>query len=116
MAFDTSVLERARARQRVRLERERLATLSQLLRLLEEHGTALGISEADVFGSLIHPGRFRDDSDVDVAVPRVEAESFFAAMSILSTALGREVDLVDLTMCHFARQIRERAIRWMRTS
>ncbi len=116
MAFDTSLLERARARQRARLEGERLATLSQLLRLLEEHGAALGISEAYVFGSLIRPGRFRDDSDVDVAVPHVEAESFFAAMSILSTTLGREVDLVDLTTCHFARQIRERGIRWTRTS
>lgn len=116
MAFDTSVLKRARARERARLERERLATLSQLCQLLDEHGAGFGISEAYIFGSLTHPGRYRDDSDVDVAVPRMEAESFFAAMSVLSTALGREVDLVELTTCHFARQITERGIRWTRTS
>ena len=110
--FDTSIVDRAREARRARREEERQATLSQLLRLLDEHGPELDISQAYAFGSVTRPGRFRDDSDVDVAVEGLDADTFFRAMSLLSTAMGRAVDLVELRKCHFADRIRERGIRW----
>ena len=115
MAFDTSVVDRARARRRRRLERERQTTLSKLLGLLDQHGESLGISKAYVFGSVVRPERFGDESDVDVAIEGTDAESFFRAMSLLSAALERPVDLIELCECHFADRIRERGIRWTRT-
>lgn len=116
MTPKTSVLDRARARRRRRLERDRRATLTHLLHLLDRHAPDLGICEAYVFGSLIRPGRFREDSDVDVAVQGVNPEAFFEVMSLLSAALERPVDLVDLSECHFARRIRERGILWSKSS
>jgi hypothetical protein len=111
MTFDTSLLDRARARRRRRLERERQATLARIFRFLDQHGAKLGISEAYVFGSVTRPGRFHEESDVDVAVEGIDAESFFRAMSLLSSLLERSVDLVKLTECHFADRIKERGIR-----
>jgi hypothetical protein len=116
MAFDTSIVDQARCKKRAQMERERQATLSQLFYLLDKHSAELNISEAYVFGSITRPGRFRDESDVDVAVERINAESFFRTMSVFSTVLGRAVDLVELSKCHFAQQIRERGIRWTKKS
>ncbi len=116
MAFDTSIVDQARDKKRARLEKERQAILSQLFYLLDKHNAELNISEAYVFGSVTRPGRFGDQSDVDVAVERIDAASFFRAMSLLSTALGRAVDLVELSKCHFAQRIRERGIRWTKRS
>jgi predicted nucleotidyltransferase len=114
MSFDTSIIDRTRARRRARQEEERQATLAKLLRLLDEHGAELDISQAYAFGSVTRPGRFQDDSDVDVAVERLDAAEFFDAMSLLSAGLGRRVDLVELRKCHFADRIRQRGLRWTR--
>jgi uncharacterized protein len=116
MAFDTSIVDKARDKKRAQRESARQALLSQLLDLIDKHSAELNISEAYVFGSITRPGRFREESDIDVAVEQLDAESFFRAMSLLSTALGRAVDLVELHTCHFAQQIRERGIRWTKRS
>jgi len=116
MTYDTSVLDRARARRRRREEALRKATLRHLTRLLDEHAAAFGLSEVIIFGSITRPRRFREDSDIDVAVEEIGAEAFLAAMSLLSAELARPVDLVRLSECHFAECIRERGIRWTKTS
>ncbi len=116
MTFDTFVLDRARDRRRRRQERDRRRTLHRLLRLLDVHSAELEISEAYVFGSVTETGRFREDSDIDIAVEDLDAEPFFRAMSLLSAALDRPVDLVRLRECHFADRIGERGMRWTRTS
>jgi hypothetical protein len=46
----------------------------------------------------------------------VDAEAFFEAMSLLSAALERPVDLIELDECHFAGRIKERGILWSRSS
>lgn len=116
MTYDTSLVDRARARRHRRQEAVRKATLRHLIRLLDEHAAAFGLSEATIFGSITRSGRFKDDSDIDVAVEGLEAEAFFDTMSCLSSELGRPVDLVRLSSCHFADRIRERGIRWTRMS
>jgi len=116
MTYDTSLVDRARARRQRRPEPVRKATLRHLIRLLDEHAAAFGLSDATIFGSVTRPGRFREASDVDIAVERIGAEAFFEAMSLLSTELGRPVDLVRLSECHFAEGIRERGMRWTRMS
>jgi predicted nucleotidyltransferase len=67
-----------------------------------------------IFGSLMHPGKFTDASDVDLAL---EAEP--AAMSAgrlsseLSERLARPVDVVLLESCRFRDKIRREGELWM---
>jgi predicted nucleotidyltransferase len=116
MAFDTCLLDETVARRHTVLERERQAVLSDVLRLLEELGPQYNIRRAYIFGSTTRPGHFTEHSDVDIAVEPMEPEHFFAAISAFASALGHEVDLVELDKCHFAHRIRERGVEWTETA
>jgi predicted nucleotidyltransferase len=48
-----------------------------------------------LFGSA-RSGRMREDSDVDLAVSKLPAETFFRAMAEASRIVGRPVDLLAL--------------------
>lgn len=67
----------------------------------------LGAKEVYVFGSAA-TGRLRDDSDVDLAVSGLPPSVFFEAMAEAASALGREVDMIDLDDDNaFTRYLRE---------
>lgn len=112
MAFDTSVLDRAQARQRAKWEEARQALLERLLRLLDELVGDFDLHQVYIFGSLVMPGRFTNLSDVDVAVVGLPDEQFFKFSAALSSTLGRDVDLVELDSCHFADKIRREGLLW----
>lgn len=112
--FDTSVLDAAQARRRVESEQLRQQVLQRTLDFLDVFGSRHGLDEALLFGSVIVPQRFGKHSDVDVAVDAIDPALFFDLMASLSLALGRDVDLVDLSQCHFAEQIRQKGVRWTR--
>jgi predicted nucleotidyltransferase len=66
--------------------------------LIEQAAAALraaGAREVYVFGSAA-TGRFRDGSDVDLAVSGLPPALFFRAMGKASQILRRPLDLVDL--------------------
>jgi predicted nucleotidyltransferase len=111
MGFDTSLLDEAIARRHERREMLRRARLEEVLRQLEGLGPAHEVKEAYIFGSLAQPGRFSEDSDIDVAVVMPSAR-FFDLAAELSHALHTDVDLIPLERCHFADKIRREGIRW----
>jgi len=111
----TDRLKLALSRRRERNEASRLAVLNQVKDWLASKGKDYGIHQAYIFGSVVRPYHFTEQSDVDVAVDSVLSEYFFDAMAGLSEAIGREVDLVDLSKCHFAERIRQRGLLWRRT-
>ena len=110
--FDTSVLDEAKARRRIENEQLRQQVLQATLDFLDEFGVRYGLEKAALFGSILVPGRFHEQSDVDIAVENVEPAVFFDLMASLSMALGQEVELVDLRHCHFADQIRQKGMVW----
>lgn len=110
--FDTSLLDQALAEQQKQREQERLANLEQVLAWLDQHAAAYGIHQAYVFGSLLRLNGFGRHSDVDVAVEAVDTNLFFQAMAALSEAVGRDVDLVELSKCPFAERIRQTGQPW----
>lgn len=112
MSFNTFVLDKAIADKQARYEEERQATLAQLLPILESIAGEYGIQQAYIFGSLVQPGRFRPDSDVDIAVEQDLAANYFTVLGKLVAALGREVDLIELSRCHFADKIRQEGLLW----
>ncbi|HIQ05634.1 MAG TPA: nucleotidyltransferase domain-containing protein [Anaerolineae bacterium] len=115
MAFDTTILDEALARQCLAREKKRQAVLNQVLQLLDEWGPSYGLECTYIFGSLVHACRFDETSDVDIAVEQIDPERFFEAISTFSTMLGRQVDLIELDKCHFAHRTRQEGIQWTRT-
>ena len=111
--FDTGVLDRALARKREERERVRRAVQARALHLLDESPVHVG--EAILFGSVVRPGQFDAESDVDVAIPAVAPRTYFALMGHLEDGLGRDVDLVTIDSCHFADAIRRTGLRWTAT-
>ncbi|HSH39582.1 MAG TPA: nucleotidyltransferase domain-containing protein [Chthoniobacterales bacterium] len=70
-------------------------------------------TEVMVFGSLVKPGRFTDESDVDVALQREPATmSIYQLSSLLAERLGRAVDVVLLDECRFRERIMREAEVW----
>ena len=115
MAFATYLLDEALTRRATQFESDRQATLAKVATMLQELGTRYRIERAWIFGSVIRPHRFTEDSDIDLAVEQIEPTDFFNTISAFSRYWGREVDLVELKKCHFAHRIREHGILWTRT-
>ena len=82
------------------------------LRLLPSLSRKYGFQSAYLFGSLTKAGRFRDDSDVDVAIAGLKNDKYFAFIAELSERLGREVDVVQIERHRFRKQIEESGIKW----
>jgi len=114
--FDTSLLDAALERQRKDRERERQRVIKRILRLLDQWGPDYGIQRAYLFGSVARPGRFRPDSDLDLAVEQIDHLVFFKAIGEFSSEIGRPVDLVELEQCHFADKIRQEGIPWTQSN
>ena len=86
------------ARRREQRESERRAWLERareaILRLAPRYPQ---VRQVYLFGSLLQPGRFRPDSDIDVAVACDALETESAFWRALERALERDVDLRPLT-------------------
>ena len=79
--FDTSKLDRIMEDKRFQLELKRQFLLKKVLRWLDNNGLEYGIDRAYVFGSVTQPHRFTDNSDVDVAVETIKADSYFLVIN-----------------------------------
>jgi predicted nucleotidyltransferase len=116
VTFNTYLLDEILAHRQDRLEHERQLVLDRVIQWLEAFGIQYGIHRAYLFGSLTRPGRFKETSDVDIAVEQMNPEDFFTVLGLLAEAIGRETDLVQLDKCHFANRIRQTGILWTKTS
>jgi uncharacterized protein len=112
--FKTYFLDEAITRRRQTLEQERQTTLEQVKQWLTANGQKYGIEQAYLFGSLIRPHHFTQQSDIDVAVELIAAQDLFMAMSDLAEAVGRDVDLIELAKCPFAHRIRQEGVLWIK--
>lgn len=61
--------------------------------------TQFGAERVLAFGSLVHPGSFSEDSDVDLAVSGIPSADFFRAWAAAGALCPYELDLVDLRDC-----------------
>ncbi|WP_417033394.1 nucleotidyltransferase family protein [Dolichospermum circinale] len=68
-----------------------------------------------MFSSVTRVDKFRQNSDVDVAVENINPEKYCLAISFLSTYLERDVDIIRLNDCHFSHRIRQTGILWKKT-
>lgn len=110
MAFDTSIRDAAVARERAEREAARREALDRTVSALEEVARETGLERACLFGSIVRPGWFGRDSDVDIAVEGGGDELSLAVR--LSRAIGREVHVVPLDDSPVADRARREGIEW----
>jgi len=115
-SFNTSKLDKILSDRISQNEQDRQKLLAKTLSWLDKFGLKYGIYKAFIFGSVTESHRFNQRSDVDIAVEQVNPEDFFMVISLLSEALEREVDVIEINKCHFANQIRQTGIVWIATN
>ena len=100
------------------MERQRLEELERLRqevrrRLREVLDGTFPEQRVFVFGSLIRPGKFTDESDIDLALesdPR--GMTIYQLTGLLSERMGRRVDVILLDECRFRDRILREGERW----
>ena len=93
-----------------RTERLRLTVREDLRVALRE---ILPGTPVTVFGSLTHPGRFTDASDVDLALAAEPiGSSVYQLIAQLSERLGRRVDVMLLSESRFRDKILREGETW----
>ena len=68
--------------------------------------------EIYLFGSILKPGKFQPDSDVDIGVKGLDKFLLYAFIGDVSAILNREVDVVRLEECPFAEKIMKSGVKW----
>lgn len=112
MGFQFHVLERKLEQKKQRAEDLRRNMLEKLKKALEKIAAEVQFDEVYIFGSITKPGRFGEESDVDVGFFGLKDEDFFRMMSCLSVELDWEVDIIQLEGHRLTEKIKREGIRW----
>jgi len=96
-------------------EREKLRKLilqdvEKTLQLLMEKYTW---KEIYLFGSIVQEGRFKPNSDVDIAVLGLNKFDYYTFIGEASEILNRRVDVIRLEECHFSNSIVKKGLKWI---
>jgi len=68
--------------------------------------------EIYLFSSLVQEGRFKPNSDVDIAVRGLNKFDYYAFIGDVSQFLNRRVDVIRLEECHFSNSIEKKGLQW----
>jgi len=82
--------EKRRLWEREKVRRKAMAKLSLLSEILSNFPE---VKKAYIFGSIIKEGKFREDSDIDIALEGKVREDYFLIWSELEEELNEGVDL-----------------------
>lgn len=94
------------------IERESLRQMA-LKKLHEAFREHLADQAVWVYGSILKPGKFRLESDIDIALERPSAkDSLYALQSLLTEATGYQVDICMLQETRLREAIMLRGQRW----
>ena len=80
----------------------RLAVIEQIKRTLHKLEKKYYWDEVYLFGSVAHPGKFRRNSDIDIAVSGLNRLEHYAFTGEISDLLDKRVDVVllELSLIH----------------
>jgi predicted nucleotidyltransferase len=107
------ILERALKKKRADGEKSRRRRASEVREALRELSGEISFDEAYLFGSITKPGKYSDDSDIDIGFAGLADKDFFLAQAFLSRALGCEVDVVQVERSgRLKDKIREEGVKW----
>lgn len=112
MPFSTHRLDEIVRKKREALETTRKELLIKLHAILSRLHEQRLFENAIVFGSVLKADTFSENSDLDIAFTGLADENFFRCMSIVSSELGRDVDIIQLEQCSFKEKIMREGIEW----
>ncbi|MFO7826174.1 MAG: nucleotidyltransferase domain-containing protein [Cyclobacterium sp.] len=110
--FDPYLWREKRRKQLDSYEENRKMLLSRIDDALEELSRQYEWAEIYLFGSIISPGKFRPDSDVDIGIKGLDKFELYAFIGDISAFLNRNVDVVRMEECPFAEKIRKSGVKW----
>lgn len=102
----------AREKRWIAREKHRRQMLEQLNAVLGVLAGKYQWKELFLFGSIVNPDRFSENSDVDVAVSGLAKHNLFSFMAELSRELGRDVDVLILEESPIEEHIRRKGEPW----
>lgn len=110
--FDPYIWRESRRKKRQLFEKERKAVLEEINQGLLQLSKQYDWEAIYLFGSIIKPGKFRPNSDVDIGIKGLNKFDLYSFIGDVSLYLNRNVDVVRLEECDFAQKIVERGVRW----
>jgi len=110
--FDFSLWKRICKKQHEDAEAYRRKALHELWDALTVLYESYKWDELFIFGSITKEGCFFHRSDVDIGVSGLDKFLQYSFIAKLSTMLNRDVDVVRLEECRFAKTILSRGIQW----
>ena len=108
--FDISLWEKKLVRKQEQEEKLRQDILHYTRKVVNNYFADKKVSHVYLAGSLLHAHRFRQHSDIDIAVEGLK-DDYFKIKSELEGLLDRDVEIIELEQCRFAKSIRERGER-----
>ena len=94
------------------MEQNRQRTIQEIDRALQQLIQRYSWDDAYIFGSVANAGKYRTDSDVDIALSGLDKFDYYAFIGDISELLSKRVDVVLLEECRFSRSIMEKGIKW----
>jgi predicted nucleotidyltransferase len=96
------------------LEKIRISLLRQVSNALKSIKKKYHWDEAYLFGSVAQEERFRQNSDIDIAISGLDKFEHYAFTAEISELLEKSIDVVLLEECPFAQSIKEKGLKWNR--
>jgi predicted nucleotidyltransferase len=111
-ASDFYLWEQLSQKRETEKEKNRLRALGELKHALNNMRDEYKWEELYIFGSIIRKGNFNQYSDLDIGVQGLNKFLHYKFVADISLKLNRDVDVVRLEDCTFAKSIMERGLRW----
>ncbi len=110
--YTTDLLDKTIEKRRKALEELRLKLIEKVCKVLDKLAMEIPFEEAYLFGSILKPGKFIKDSDIDIGFVGLKDIHFFRAMSFLSNELGVDIDIVQLEGHRLADKVKKKGLKW----
>ncbi len=95
-------------------EKLRISVLQKISNTLKTLEKKYHWDEAYLFGSVAQKGKFRRNSDIDIAITGLNRLEHYALTGDISELLDMRTDVVLLEECPFAQSIKEKGLKWNR--
>lgn len=109
--YTIDLFETILAEKKQQKEAARLLMLNKTLTVLKEYFAIIPVTQLYLVGSITKEGRFRRDSDIDIAIKGLGTDLYFKVISDLEEKLNRKIEIIELEECSFEKSIKETGLR-----
>ena len=107
-----SLWHRAVLERQAELEKLRVSVLKKINNALKSLEKKYHWDEVYLFGSVAQKGKYRLNSDIDIAISGLNRLEHYAYTGDISVLLDMRVDVVIMEECPFAKSIKETGLKW----